>query len=409
MDTQAPLPQPNPVTVANVVRRALGRPAARLVSVGPPQPLTDLAAVTNPMSGGVFRLRGVAVDRGEEMPWSVILKVLRSPAGWIAPDGAVVTPEMAEDGTSFNYWRREALAFQTGLLAELPPGVAAPRCLDICERGQDQVWLWLEDLASEVPVEWDLERYALAARHLGEFNGAYLAGRPLPDAPWLSRGYLRGWLETVTAGIDRFRTATDAWRHPLMQAAFPADTGARLQRLWGERETLLDALGRLPRTFAHLDAFRANLFARSLRDGSEQTLAIDWAWAGQAAIGEEIGPLVVATIVYDCLPPAALPDLENAATEGYLAGLARAGWDGDPTAVRLGYQVSAALRYAHLLTADVLRLAFDDGFRAATEARHGRPFAETAAQRATLVTFLLDRAEQARALVGEAAHAGERT
>jgi len=31
--------------------------------------------------------------------------------------------------------------------------------------------------------DWPLERYGLAARHLGQFNGRYLTGTPLPQHP----------------------------------------------------------------------------------------------------------------------------------------------------------------------------------------------------------------------------------
>ena len=64
-----------------VARAALGRPAAVVTGREPPAPLTNPEAVFNPSSGGVYRVRGTAAQTGASLPWSAILKVLRSPAG----------------------------------------------------------------------------------------------------------------------------------------------------------------------------------------------------------------------------------------------------------------------------------------------------------------------------------------
>ena len=400
MTSTIPYAQLDSVLLTDVVRRALRSPASAVVDWQPPVPLTDTAAVTIPSSGGVYRLRGTAMDEGRRVSWSVILKALHSPAGAMVPGGFVIPKELADDVTTFNYWKREALAYQTGLLDDLPGGLAAPRCLGVTEHPGERVWLWLEDLAAGDEPDWPLARHGLAARHLGGFNGAYLTGRPLPDAPWLSPGYLRSWTGIVISQIVGQLGSGDAWQHPLAREAFPAPVADRLGRLWSERDRFLDALARLPQGLAHLDAFRSNLFARRQPDGTEETVAIDWAFAGRAAIGEELGPLVVATVLYDGLPEARLRDLEATAFDAYVEGLREAGWRGATEDVRLGYCASVALRYAHLLSADVFRLVLDEGFRAATEARHGRPAAEIARGRATLVSFLLDRADEARCLLG---------
>jgi hypothetical protein len=82
---------------------------------------------------GVFRVSGSSRVGGESRAWSVILKVLPatpgSPTGW-------------------NYPGREALAYERGLLDDLPPGLEAPRCFGYAEQG-GQHHLWLEDLGSD--------------------------------------------------------------------------------------------------------------------------------------------------------------------------------------------------------------------------------------------------------------------
>lgn len=56
-----------------------------------------------------------------------------------------VLPETPGSPTGWNYPAREALAYERGLLEDLPPGLRAPRCFGHTEhRSQHQ--LWLEDL-----------------------------------------------------------------------------------------------------------------------------------------------------------------------------------------------------------------------------------------------------------------------
>ena len=86
-----------------------------------------------PLKGGlefdssIYRLQGLAMAGGEARNWSLILKVIR--------------PEKQfDDSRGYRYWKREALAYQSGLLQELPCGVTAPRCYDINENTDGSVW-----------------------------------------------------------------------------------------------------------------------------------------------------------------------------------------------------------------------------------------------------------------------------
>lgn len=399
MTADPSLPQLDPSVLTMVARAALDRPAAVVNAWAPPARL-GAAAVFNAVSAGVYRVRGTAADDDDRTPrpWSAVLKVLRSPAGLTTPDGTTISREQAEDGSLFTYWRREALAYEEGLLADLPAGIAAPRCLAITRHSDGEIWLWLEDLAGAAE-EWPLDRYAQAARHLGTFNGAYAAGTPLPVAPWLSPAPLESWLSIVIGQVMAVLDARGLWGHPLMRAALPDETAARLHALWTDRDHFLTVRRRLPRVFCHLDAFRGNLAGRRTPAGQEETVAIDWAWMGGGALGEELGPLVVATALDGALPEGALPELEAVALEGYLHGLGEAGWCGDPRLVRLGYAATAPLRYAALLAADIALAATDDGSRTAQEARHGVAIEAVAQRRGALIAFLLDRADQARALI----------
>jgi hypothetical protein len=112
---------------------------------------------------GVFRVSGSARVGGESRAWSVILKVL---------------PAIPGSPTGWNYPAREALAYERGLLDDLPPGLGAPRCFGHAEHG-GQHYLWLEDLGSDA-IRWRLDDYGM--RHKRS-DGSNLRARPRPTAP----------------------------------------------------------------------------------------------------------------------------------------------------------------------------------------------------------------------------------
>jgi hypothetical protein len=309
---------------------------------------------------GVYRFAGTGEDRGQPVGWSLILKAFGAPA------------EGGEEG-DWNYWKREAMAYRSGLLDDLPGGIATPRCLEVEESADGIVRLWLEDVAPANDEPWSLDRYALAARHLGQFNGAYLVERSLPDAQWLSTNWLRGWVGANEAAIAHLKQVLD---YPLVRQVLPGGVARSFLRLWTERELFLDRLDRLPHTLCHLDAFRRNLLDRRLSDGSHQTLALDWAFMGKGAVGEDLGPLIQASVEFFEAEGIAAQELEEATFQGYLTGLADAGWRGDPQVVRFGYAASTALRYGVGTVRLVLPILLDERLHARVEELLGRPMEE---------------------------------
>ena len=127
--------------------------------------------------------------------------------------------------------------------------------------------------------------------------------------------------------------------NPELRRWWPPRVVAAILRLWEERDTFYEALERLPQTFCHGDAIRRNLLA-----GADETVAIDWEFAGHYAVGEEVGQtLSVASAFYD-VEPADLPAIDEALFANYLDGLREAGWRGNTTEVRFAYAAHAALR-----------------------------------------------------------------
>lgn len=388
-------------TVLPPVRRALGDAAAALADWRhEPLVYTD----RTPIAGGVYRVVGRARSRGAVVPWSLILKIARAPAGRSWPDGRVAPEGWGMDPSHAQYWRREAAAYRSGLLDDLPPGVVAPRCFGVAARGDDALWLWLEEISETEPGPWPLARYGVAARRLGQFNGAYLAGRPLPAYPWLNRRFLRAWTtDPARAAVTQTITRAETWAHPLVRAAFPAPIVGRLLRLLAEREALLAAMDRLPQTLSHLDAFPGNLLMRRDAAGGEQIVALDWAFLGIAAVGEEVGHLIAWSLLAGVLPVTEAAPLRAAVLAGYAAGLREAGWaagaDEIARAVAVGAAVAAALRWGLGAAASAVRPAFDARARATLERSMGLPIAPAMAARARLVSFLLDWLDETRPLL----------
>jgi hypothetical protein len=139
----------------------------------------------------IYRVQGNAREAGKTFPWSLILKTVTPSEKLLKPDG-------------LRYWKREALAYQSGLLHQLPGGnLAAPLCYEVSEQPDGSLWLWLEDIQEDIGTSWAVEHYAVAARHLGQFNGAYLTGHAaIPDEPWITRNWLRKYMENASSGFD---------------------------------------------------------------------------------------------------------------------------------------------------------------------------------------------------------------
>ncbi|MBV9790973.1 MAG: hypothetical protein JOZ51_22455, partial [Chloroflexi bacterium] len=180
--------QIDPAELAKVVRQASGD-AAIVLDAWQIAPLAY--ENISPDSRGLYRVSGMAHTADQALNWSVVLKVFGAPQ-----DAAM------DDPAQPFYWRRESLAYQSGLLGDPAAGFVAPRCFGVSERSQ-QIWLWLEDLAPHTADRWSLEQFGVTARQLGRFQGEFLAGRALPEYSWLNRRLIRAWVEDSAALIPR--------------------------------------------------------------------------------------------------------------------------------------------------------------------------------------------------------------
>ncbi len=231
------------------------------------------------------------------------------------------------------WWRREADAYESGLL---PDGeLRAARCERVVERADGSVALVLEDVEGLPATDWPLERYGPAARQLGRWQGSF---HTVPDEPWLSRDWLRAYVEL---------RAQESAAEPL----------------WADREALFDALDRVPRTLCHLDFWPRNLF-----DDVGATVAIDWAFVGIGAVGEDAGNLVPDSVFDGFLAPERIEELHDLVWTEYFGGLRDSGWPGEERDARLGFCVGAALKYVWVRPRVAARGPLEGGREAADAA-----------------------------------------
>lgn len=277
---------------------------------------------------GSARVRGTARIGVETVPWSLVLKTAKR------------TPGVgSDDPQDWHYWKREALAYESGLLDDLTGGLSAPRCYDVTRVDDDTYWLWLEEVTDTFGGNWPLEHYYVAARHLGQFNG-YALEWTVPDYPWLTEGRAKNWIHLADVYLrDLPGIMAREPRYDWLTEAHAAGILA----LWRDRQPLFDALDRLPRTLCHHDAFGRNLFARTDAGGAPETIAIDWQIVGTGALGEDIVPLVCVSLQFMDVPMSKADELHALVLDGYLEGLRDSGCRFEERDVRFAFSATAAL------------------------------------------------------------------
>ncbi|MCB0187765.1 MAG: phosphotransferase [Caldilineaceae bacterium] len=336
--------------------------------------------------GIVTRFRGEATVTGEPQLWSLILKVVHN---------ASDAPLDRSNPSNSRYWQREPLVYQSDLLTDLPDGFAAPCCYAIQQQESAALWLWQEDIVENPAGKWSAERFALAARHFGQFNALFLTERPVPTHEWLGHNLLRAVAKEAEASLLRL---PELQTHPLVGRIFPPDIVAANQQLWQEREHFFAVAEQLPQTICHRDANRRNLLSRIGSAGQVQTVALDWEDVAVAAVGEELAALTILAPALREIPLHDAEEFDRLVFAQYMAGLADVGWHGDATTVRLGY-TTACLRYGLALPAMFIDLALDESRHAALEARDGQTVAEFADHWAEVQRFIFRRIEEARRLM----------
>jgi hypothetical protein len=255
-------------------------------------------------------------------------------------------------------------------------------------------WIWLED-THDARSQWSLAQYDEAAFLLGQFNGAFLAGSPLPSWPWVASTPI------IPDFVARFLPARDqlqaAVTYGQAQYGLSVQATTRLLEIYDKRQWYIDALDHLPPTLCHGDADRRNFLAHRMVDGEEELVAIDWAWVGSGVVGQDASRLVNNAMSFGQIAPAELGALDTIVFTNYLHGLEDAGWQADPRLVRLGYAASMILVESLVFLGGLFVSLMDPNSHAFIIQIVGGSIDDILARARALLTYHLELADEAQA------------
>lgn len=310
--------------------------------------------------------------RFSTMDWSAVLKLIRhSPEGdspWVSTD----SPD------HWYYWRREAAAYESGVLDDLDPLLRPPRCHGVFERPGGGVAIWLEDLRAAAPAsDWTIARYGEAAAALGRFQ-ARSGIRGTTHGPGLARDWIVGYLERHEPS-STVLADTEAWRHPLLEGRIPSELPTEITELWTRRHELLELARAAGRCLTHSDLHPGNLYAFG-----PETVVIDWAFTGEGPLGEDPGNLVFDTVLDFFVPPEDFPRLCEAVFDSYEVGAMEGGWTARVDVLRRAMLAVAAVKFLWIPPAMVGAVA------AGRDTLNRRPLEEAVRWWAPVIPFITD-------------------
>ena len=297
---------------------------------------------------------------------------------------------------SYQFWAREPDVLAGGLpSAYLDAGIRPPRPLGRSDRQDGSIALWLEEVGGRSGARLSVADLAAFARRLGEAQGR-TAAEAAPTPAWASRGFLREYASGRPVEPDspwRLEPDDPRWERPAMAAVEP-ELRRDVIRLQRERDVFLGWVENAPRTLAHLDLWPNNIVITP----SGGTVLLDWAFAGDGALGEDAGNLVPDS-VWDLIhPPSVLAELDHVVFEGYLAGARAGGWTGDEREIRLA-MCASAVKYDWIPAGMLARS--DESEQRTYGATPAVPTEELFAIRADVLRHLVGWADEARRLAAE--------
>ena len=280
---------------------------------------------------GIFRVYGTVIVSEKEIQWSLILKIIK--------------PENDEKNNALhhNYWKREALVNQSGILCELPYVICAPQCYKVEEKENNSVWIWMEEIIEDNKQPWSDNEFAFVARKLGIFNGTYLTEKAIPDYPWICRNWIKSWIDSCKKySIDPTVYFSKVQKIYNLNSIYNS-----YNYLNKHLNKHLRALESLPRVLAHQDLSKQNMFITTLQNSTKKQLTlIDWQFLSISGLGEDLGKLFGVALSQQHIPIVKMDHFKDLLFTNYLEGLREAGWNGDASLPQYGFYTSFSFRSA---------------------------------------------------------------
>ena len=256
--------------------------------------------------------------------------------------------------------RRELSAYRAGIASAQPDsGLRGPALLAWMDE-RDLVELWLEEVADDHGGAWPIERYGVAAHHIGSWN-ARTALVTLPadfdsEDRWAER---HGQPDRVAEALDQLGELVDVPAAAGVEGLLGRGAFERVAALIASTPRRLELLALQPVTLLHHDLVRSNLFAI----GDHQTVVIDWENVGRGPLGVDLAPLVIGSVRRGEASSDDIARLESVVLAGYTAGLRDAGV-ADVGQVGEAYRLAVGLRW-HVVLGTISALVRPEsaGFR----------------------------------------------
>lgn len=275
-------------------------------------------------TGGIFRLRGEVIVGYDKRPWTLIVKAIKRDS-----------PEK-DDPWHHNYWKREALVFQSGILDNLPSYIGAVKCYLLEEQLDGSIWIWMEH-AKGVPLVSD-RHFARVARYIGQLGGAYLTGAKLPEEEWICKRWLWSWVQ----GSREYAPDVEDYADRLSQES-DRSIWLWFKKFSSEADSGLNRLNSLPRVLAHQDLSWMNMFLEE-EEGDARLTLIDWQFMSLSGVGEDLAKLFGVIMSLEVFPLERCRDVQASLFQAYVQGLRQSGWWGDERVARYGFCLAVAMR-----------------------------------------------------------------